>query len=51
MLLAFLLLFLGGGLGFLYTFDQVFEDSTLLQQALFGYYYAPANYTQEMCAG
>ena len=47
MLLAFLLLFLGGGLGFLYTFDQVFEDSTLLQQALFGYYYAPANYTQE----
>lgn len=46
-LLAFLLLFLGGGLGFLYTFDQVFEDSTLLQQALFGYYYAPANYTQE----
>ena len=46
-ILSFLLLFLGGGLGFLYTFDKVFQDSSLLNQALFGYYYAPANYTQE----
>ena len=41
--LAFLLLFLNGGLGFLYTLDRAVSDPSRLWNALFGFYQAPAN--------
>ena len=41
--LAFVLMFINGGLGFLYTFDGVFKDSTMLVNVFQAYYQAPAN--------
>lgn len=41
--LAFALMFLNGGLGFLYVFDGVFQDSTMLRNVFTGFYNAPAN--------
>ena len=41
--LAYVLMFLNGGLGFLYTFDGVFKDSTMLQNVFTGYYQTPTN--------
>jgi len=43
--LAFLLLFLNGGLGFFYIFDQVGADASRVQEMLWGFYRAPANMT------
>ena len=40
---AFLLLFLNGGLGFLYAFDLVGEDASAVRDIFTGYYLAPAN--------
>ncbi|MGI6238884.1 MAG: hypothetical protein ACOYI5_04570 [Christensenellales bacterium] len=41
--LAFLLLFLNGGLGFLYVFDGAAADPSMLREVFTGYYRAPAN--------
>ena len=41
--ISFLLLFLNGGLGFLYAFDRVGEDATAVRNIFTGYYLAPAN--------
>ena len=41
--LAFALMFINGGLGFLYTFDMVFKDPSMLIDVFRGYYHAPAN--------
>ena len=41
--LAFALMFINGGLGFLYTFDGVFKDSTMLRNVFTGFYNAPTN--------
>ncbi len=41
--LAFLLLFLNGGLGFIYVFDRVIQDSSMLQAVFEGYYHTPTN--------
>ena len=42
--IAFLLMFLNGGLGFLYTFDGAFRDGfAKLNDALFGFYLTPTN--------
>lgn len=41
--LAFFLLFLNGGLGFLYVFDRVTEDSSMLRAVFEGYYHTPTN--------
>lgn len=41
--LAFILMFINGGLGFLYTFDGVFKDSTMLKNVFTGFYNAPTN--------
>lgn len=41
--LAFALMFLNGGLGFLYTFDGVFKDPTMLRNVFTGFYNAPTN--------
>ena len=41
--LAFVLLFVNGGLGFLYTFDGVFKDSTALREVFTGFYKTPTN--------
>ncbi len=42
--IAFLLLFLNGGLGFLYTFDGFFKDhAARLNDALYGFYLTPTN--------
>ncbi len=41
--LAYVLMFLNGGLGFLYTFDGVFKDSTMLENVFTGYYQTPTN--------
>lgn len=41
--LSFLLLFLNGGLGFLYVFDRVTEDSSMLRAVFEGYYQTPTN--------
>lgn len=41
--LAFVLMFFNGGLGFLYTFDGVFKDSTMLKNVFTGYYQTPTN--------
>lgn len=42
-ILAFILMFINGGLGFLYTFDGVFQDSTMLKNVFTGFYNAPTN--------
>jgi hypothetical protein len=43
-IIAFLLMFLNGGLGFLYTFDGAFKDGfSKLKDALFGFYLTPTN--------
>lgn len=41
--LAFILMFLNGGLGFLYTFDGAFKDPTMLQNVFTGFYQTPTN--------
>lgn len=41
--LAFVLMFFNGGLGFLYTFDGVWKDSTMLEAVFTGYYQTPTN--------
>lgn len=41
--LAFVLMFINGGLGFLYTFDGVFKDATMLKNVFTGFYNTPAN--------
>ena len=41
--LAFVLMFINGGLGFLYTFDGVFKDATMLKNVFTGFYNAPTN--------
>ena len=42
-ILAFVLMFLNGGLGFLYAFDGAMKDPTALQEVFTGWYKAPAN--------
>lgn len=42
-ILAFVFMFINGGLGFLYTFDGVFRDSTALQEVFTGFYKTPTN--------
>lgn len=41
--LAYVLMFINGGLGFLYTFDGVFKDATMLRNVFTGFYNAPTN--------
>lgn len=41
--LAFVLMFINGGLGFLYTFDGVFRDSAMLRNVFTGFYQTPTN--------
>lgn len=41
--LAFLLMFFNGGLGFLYTLDGVWKDPTMLKAVFTGYYQTPTN--------
>ena len=41
--LAFILMFINGGLGFLYMLDGVMKDSTALEQVFTGFYQAPTN--------
>lgn len=41
--LAFVLMFLNGGLGFLYTLDGVFKDPTRLTNVFTGFYQTPTN--------
>ena len=41
--IAFLLMFVNGGLGFMYTFDGVMKDSTALREAFTGFYKTPTN--------
>ena len=41
--LAFALMFVNGGLGFLYTFDGAFKDPTMLRNVFTGFYNAPTN--------
>ena len=41
--IAFLLMFANGGLGFLYTFDGVMKDSTALREVFTGFYKTPTN--------
>ena len=40
---AYLLMFLNGGLGFFYVLDEVWQDPTALKNVFTGYYAAPAN--------
>lgn len=40
---AYLLMFLNGGLGFFYALDEVWQDPTALKNVFTGYYAAPAN--------
>lgn len=42
-ILAFVLMFINGGLGFLYTFDGVFRDPTMLKNVFTGFYNTPTN--------
>ena len=46
-LLAYALMFLNGGLGFAYLFDQVGRDPSRLIEAFTGFYKAPANLIDE----
>ena len=41
--LAFALMFLNGGLGFLYTFDGALKDPTMLRNVFTGFYQTPTN--------
>lgn len=41
--LAFVLMFVNGGLGFLYTLDGVFQDSGALKEVFTGFYKTPTN--------
>ena len=41
--LSFVLMFLNGGLGFLYTLDGVFRDPTMLKEVFTGFYQTPTN--------
>ena len=41
--IAYLLMFLNGGLGFFYVLDEVWKDPTALINVFTGYYAAPAN--------
>ena len=41
--LTFVLMFINGGLGFLYTFDGVMRDSTALREVFTGFYKTPTN--------
>lgn len=41
--LAFVLMFLNGGLGFLYTFDGALKDPTMLNNVFTGFYQTPTN--------
>ena len=41
--LSFLLMFLNGGLGFLYTFDGAMRDPTMLKNVFTGFYQTPTN--------
>ena len=41
--LATVLMFVNGGLGFLYTLDGVWKDSTLLREVFTGFYKTPTN--------
>ena len=41
--LAFALMFVNGGLGFLYVFDGAFKDPTMLYNVFTGFYNAPTN--------
>ena len=41
--LSFLLMFLNGGLGFLYTFDGALKDPTMLNNVFTGFYKTPTN--------
>lgn len=41
--ISFLLVFLNGGLGFLYTFDQLGADSSRIYEAIHGFYQTPTN--------
>jgi len=42
-ILAFIFMFMNGGLGFLYTFDGVFKDSAMLRAVFTGFYKCPTN--------
>ena len=44
-ILAFVLMFINGGLGFIYTFDGVFKDPTALYEAFTAFYKTPTNMT------
>lgn len=44
--LAYVLMFINGGLGFLYTFDRVFADSSALEAVFTGFYQTPTNMTE-----
>ena len=41
--LSFILMFLNGGLGFLYTFDGALKDPTMLNNVFTGFYQTPTN--------
>ena len=41
--LSFILMFLNGGLGFLYTFDGALKDPTMLNNVFTGFYKTPTN--------
>ena len=41
--LSFILMFLNGGLGFLYTFDGALKDPTMLRNVFTGFYQTPTN--------
>lgn len=43
LVVAYLLLFLNGGLGFIYLFDRFPSNTYALRQALFDFYYTPTN--------
>ena len=42
-ILAFVLMFVNGGLGFFYTLDGVFKDPTALKEVFTGFYKTPTN--------
>ena len=46
-ILAFLLLLLNGGLGFLQTLNHLGTDASALENALYGYYQTPTNMPEE----
>ena len=44
--LAYVLMFINGGLGFLHTFDRVFADSSAHEAVFTGFYQTPTNMTE-----